>query len=314
MAASENKLFQTRIKNCTLHSTLRPSMKKYRIISEIPPSINVEGNLITFDTPKVMGIINATPDSFHSISRVSSVDEALRLASKMVGEGAEFLDVGGCSTRPGSDPPTIEAEWERIKDIIPALRKEFPQVIISVDTYRSEIAERSIAVGAQMINDISGGTLDPKIFQTAARLQVPYVLSHLKGTPKTMQQDPQYQDLLGDIYRYFTERISKVRDAGINDIILDPGFGFGKTLQHNFAILKNLHIFQDFAMPVMVGISRKSMIHKALHITPEEALNGTTALHMVALQAGVHLLRVHDVKEAVQAIKLYELIKNSDIS
>ncbi|GCD77984.1 dihydropteroate synthase [Thermaurantimonas aggregans] len=287
-------------------------MKRYNIINEIPPSINVEGKLIVFDRPKVMGILNATPDSFHSVSRVAGVDEALALAEKMVAEGAEFLDLGGCSTRPGSEPPTIETEWERIHAIIPALRKAFPDTVISVDTYRSEIARRALDAGAQMINDISGGTLDPQIFKIVAEYQVPYVLSHLKGVPKTMQDDPQYQDLIGEIYHYFSERIKKVRDTGINDIILDPGFGFGKKLEHNFLILKNLHIFQDFAMPVMVGISRKSMIHKALGISPDDALNGTTALHMAALMGGAHLLRVHDVKEAVQTIKLYELIKYTE--
>lgn len=287
-------------------------MKKYNIISEIPPSINVEGRLIVFDRPKVMGIINATPDSFHSVSRVSGVHEALKLAEKMVREGAEFIDVGGCSTRPGSEPPPMETEWERIAKIIPDLRRNFPDTVISVDTYRSEIALRAIENGAQMINDISGGTLDNQILKVVARYQVPYVISHLKGIPKTMQENPHYEDLIGEIYYYFSQRLKKVREAGINDVLLDPGFGFGKKLEHNFMILKNLHIFNDFAMPVMVGLSRKSMIHKALGISPEEALNGTTALHMAALMSGVHLLRVHDVKEAVQTIKLFELIKYSD--
>lgn len=284
-------------------------MKRYNIISEIPPSINVEGKLILFDRPKVMGIINATPDSFHSVSRVSDVNEALKLAEKMVSEGADFLDVGGCSTRPGSEPPSLETEWERIGDILPVLRKNFPETVISVDTFRSEIALRAIENGAQMVNDISGGTLDAQILKIVARYQVPYVVSHLKGIPKTMQENPEYQDLIGEIYYYFSQRLKKVREAGINDIILDPGFGFGKKLEHNFMILKNLHIFNDFAMPVMVGLSRKSMIHKALGILPEEALNGTTALHMAALMSGAHLLRAHDIKEAVQTIKLYELIK-----
>lgn len=284
-------------------------MKRYNIINEIPPGINVEGKLILFDRPKVMGIINATPDSFHSVSRVSGVDDALKLADTMVANGAEFVDVGGCSTRPGSEPPSVEAEWERIEHILPALRNTFPDVVICVDTYRSEIARRALEHGAQMVNDISGGTLDPQMLKVVAEYQVPYVVSHLKGVPKSMQENPQYQDLIGEIYHYFSQRLKKVRDTGINDIILDPGFGFGKTLEHNFMILKNLHIFHDFAMPVMVGLSRKSMIHKALGITPEEALNGTTALHMAALMAGVHLLRVHDVKEAVQTIKLYEHIK-----
>ncbi len=288
-------------------------MKRYNIINEIPPSINVDGKLILFDRPKAMGIINATPDSFHSVSRVSNVHEALKLAEKMVAEGADFLDVGGCSTRPGSEPPSIETEWERIADVLPNLRKNFPDVVISVDTFRSEIAHRAIEHGAQMVNDISGGTLDPQILKVVAKYQVPYVVSHLKGAPKTMQENPEYQDLIGEIYYYFSQRLKKIREAGINDIILDPGFGFGKKLEHNFMILKNLHIFNDFAMPIMVGLSRKSMIYKALGISPEEALNGTTALHMAALMSGAHLLRVHDVREAVQTIKLYELIKYAEV-
>lgn len=277
-----------------------------------PQYINVRGNLIDLSVPRVMGIINVTPDSFFSGSRAESEGEIIRKAAKMLEEGADFLDIGGWSSRPGAGEITPEEEMKRVINAVRAVSSEFPGAIISVDTYRSEIAERAILeYGAAIINDIAAGEADRLMFQTVARLKVPYIMMHMQGKPETMQVNPVYEDITSEIIRWFGERIARLKAMGVSDIIIDPGFGFGKNIRHNFELLKHLRDFSITGLPLLAGISRKSMIWKTLGITPEEALNGTTVLNTVALLAGADILRVHDVKEAVQAVKLVHSIKNS---
>lgn len=277
-----------------------------------PQYINVRGNLIDLSVPRVMGIINVTPDSFFSGSRAESEGEIIGKAAKMLEEGADFLDIGGWSSRPGAGEITPEEEMKRVINAVRAVSSEFPGAIISVDTYRSEIAERAILeYGAAIINDIAAGEADRLMFQTVARLKVPYIMMHMQGKPETMQVNPVYEDITSEIIRWFGERIARLKAMGVSDIIIDPGFGFGKNIRHNFELLKHLRDFSITGLPLLAGVSRKSMIWKTLGITPEEALNGTTVLNTVALLAGADILRVHDVKEAVQAVKLVHSIKNS---
>ena len=277
-----------------------------------PQNINVKGKLIDLSVPRVMGIINVTPDSFFSGSRAESEGEIIEKAGMMLEEGADFLDIGGWSSRPGAGEITPEEEMKRVINAVRVVSSEFPEAVISVDTYRSEIAERAILeYGAAMINDIAGGEADRLMFQTVARLQVPYIMMHMQGKPDTMQENPFYEDVTAEIIRWFGERIVKLHSMGVNDIIIDPGFGFGKNIRHNFELLKHLGDFSITGLPLLAGVSRKSMIWKTLGITPEEALNGTTVLNTVALLAGADILRVHDVKEAVQAVKLVQSMKNS---
>lgn len=275
-----------------------------------PQYINVKGKLIDLSVPRVMGIINVTPDSFFSGSRAESEGEIIEKAGMMLEEGADFLDIGGWSSRPGAGEITPEEEMKRVINAVRVVSSEFPEAVISVDTYRSEIAERAILeYGAAMINDIAGGEADRLMFQTVARLQVPYIMMHMQGKPDTMQENPFYEDVTAEIIRWFGERIVKLHSMGVNDIIIDPGFGFGKNIRHNFELLKHLGDFSITGLPLLAGVSRKSMIWKTLGITPEEALNGTTVLNTVALLAGADILRVHDVKEAVQAVKLVNSMK-----
>ena len=277
-----------------------------------PQNINVKGKLIDLSVPRVMGIINVTPDSFFSGSRAESEGEIIEKAGMMLEEGADFLDIGGWSSRPGAGEITPEEEMKRVINAVRVVSSEFPEAVISVDTYRNEIAERAILeYGAAMINDIAGGEADRLMFQTVARLQVPYIMMHMQGKPDTMQENPFYEDVTAEIIRWFGERIVKLHSMGVNDIIIDPGFGFGKNIRHNFELLKHLSDFSITGLPLLAGVSRKSMIWKTLGITPEEALNGTTVLNTVALLAGADILRVHDVKEAVQAVKLVQSMKNS---
>ncbi|MDX9946430.1 MAG: dihydropteroate synthase [Bacteroidales bacterium] len=277
-----------------------------------PQNINVKGKLIDLSVPRVMGIINVTPDSFFSGSRAESEGEIIEKAGMMLEEGADFLDIGGWSSRPGAGEITPEEEMKRVINAVRVVSSEFPEAVISVDTYRNEIAERAILeYGAAMINDIAGGEADRLMFQTVARLQVPYIMMHMQGKPDTMQENPFYEDVTAEIIRWFGERIVKLHSMGVNDIIIDPGFGFGKNIRHNFELLKHLGDFSITGLPLLAGVSRKSMIWKTLGITPEEALNGTTVLNTVALLAGADILRVHDVKEAVQAVKLVQSMKNS---
>jgi len=275
-----------------------------------PRFINVRGNLIDLSVPKVMGIINVTPDSFFSGSRVVLEEEIIKTAARMIEEGADIIDIGGYSSRPGAAEITQEEERTRVITALKAISREFPEAVISIDTFRSGIAaEAVLEYGAGMINDISGGEADAKMFHVVSKLQVPYIMMHMQGVPGTMQDNPVYDDVVADILRWFGERIVTLQSMGVNDIILDPGFGFGKTAAHNFELLRNLSDFSITGLPVLVGVSRKSMIWKTLGITPDEALNGTTVLNTAALLNGADILRVHDVKDAVQAVKLTEKLK-----
>lgn len=277
---------------------------------EKPRYINTGGKLIDLKIPKVMGILNITPDSFFGGSRYNTEKEIIAAAGKMLDEGAAILDVGGYSSRPGADDITQEEEGRRVIGAIKLILKEFPNAVVSVDTFRSEIAlEAVLEAGANMINDISAGDADSKMFSAVERLNVPYVMMHMKGNPATMQKHAVYDDIVADILKYFSERIFKLRSAGVKDILIDPGFGFAKTVEHNFELLRHLDDLVIAGLPIVVGISRKSMIWKTLHITADEALNGTTAMHAVALLKGADILRVHDVKEAVQTAHLVIKLK-----
>lgn len=270
-------------------------------------TLNLKGKLTTLDTPKIMGIINVTPDSFYERSRRKSIDGVLKKAQQMIEEGADYLDIGGYSTRPGAAEVSVTEEINRTVPAIEAIHSEFPYIPISVDTFRSVVAEEAINNGASVINDVSGGTLDPTMHDTVARLKVPYILMHMRGTPQNMTELANYDNVTVEVMKELQQQIVTLRQKGIADIIIDPGFGFAKNISQNFEMLRNLLHFSSFELPLLVGISRKSMIYKSLGISPEEALNGTTALHMIALQFGAHILRVHDVKEAKEAAKLYSL-------
>lgn len=277
-------------------------------------TLNAGGKLIDLSSPKVMGIINLTPDSFYAGSRKQDINEALMQAEKMLNEGAAFLDIGAYSSRPGADDISVQEETDRLLPVIEMLAGRFLDAILSVDTFRSQVAETAIKAGAHIINDISGGQLDENMFAAAARLQVPYILMHMKGTPITMNQLAQYENVFDEVFDYFSNKYYALKQAGVKDVILDPGFGFAKKTEHSYALMKRLQDFDILGLPVLVGISRKKMIHKILEITPEEALNGTTALNAIALAKGASILRVHDVKEAVQAVKIWEMVNQSILS
>jgi dihydropteroate synthase len=269
-------------------------------------TINLGGELIDFSVPIVMGIINVTPDSFYNGGKMGDEKVLLSTVEKMVNEGASVIDVGGISTRPGAQLPSTKIELGRLLPAVEAIRKEYPNVPLSIDTFRSWVAVRIIdEFGPVIVNDISGGSLDSKMFETIGKLSVPYILSHIKGSPGNMQDNPEYNDVIKDISIYLTERVKKLTKYGVNDVIIDPGFGFGKKLEHNFEILNRLDSFKVFQLPVMVGMSRKSMIWKALENEPQDALNGTTVANTMALLGGADILRVHDVKEAVEAVKIF---------
>lgn len=272
--------------------------------------INCKGQLIDLSEPKVMGIINITPDSFFSGSRANSDKEILSKAEQMLKEGATFLDLGAYSSRPGADDISEEEELRRMTPSVEMILKEYPEAILSIDTYRSKVAQRSIEAGAAIINDISAGKLDEKMLKTVADLQVPYIMMHMKGTPQTMKDLNQYEDLAGDILFYFSERIAAARKLGINDLIIDPGFGFAKNIAQNFELLSKLELFKNLELPLLAGLSRKSMIWKKLGISPDDALNGTTSLNTIALLKGADILRVHDVKEAIECINLTNQVLN----
>ena len=277
-----------------------------------PKYINVAGKLLDLSIPRVMGIINVTPDSFYEGSRVTGDRDIVSTAVRMIREGADILDVGGYSSRPGAESVSSEVEKKRVLNAIRLISRELPEAIISIDTFRSEIALEAVGeCGAHIINDISGGEADKKMFGVLRRLNVPYIMMHMQGTPATMQKNPKYDDVVADILKWFSKKIVALQSAGVKDIILDPGFGFGKTKAHNFEMLKNLGDFAVAGLPVLTGISRKSMIWKTLDITPEDALNGTSVLNAVALLNGADILRVHDVKEAVQTVRLVLELNNS---
>ncbi len=272
-------------------------------------TININGEIIDLSQPRVMGIINVTPDSFYSGSRKSSIKEVIKTAQKMLEEGATFLDIGGYSSRPGADDISESDEISRIVEPIKATVKEFPQAMISIDTFRSNVAKAGIDAGASIINDISGGQLDQKMLETVARLNVPYIAMHMRGTPQNMKKLMDYDDVLKEVVEFFSKVIHDSNELGIKDVIIDPGFGFAKTAEQSFHLLKNLDYFNWLEQPILVGVSRKSMIYRTLGITSDEALNGTSVLNTLALFKGANILRVHDVKEAVEAIKLVEYIK-----
>lgn len=253
-----------------------------------------------------MGILNLTPDSFFGESRVLGSREVLiEKVTKMVSEGADMLDLGGYSTRPGAVDVTLEEEIQRIVPAVEWIAEAFPSVLISVDTFRAKVAEAAVSSGAHLVNDISAGSLDPKMLETVGKLEIPYIAMHMRGNPQTMQKKTNYSDILVELLNYFAEKTALCRKFGIKDVIIDPGFGFAKTIEQNYWLLRNLKYFQALSLPILAGVSRKSMIYKALGVSPEEALNGSTALHMYALTQGANILRVHDVKEAKETLTLY---------
>ncbi len=269
-------------------------------------TLNCKGRLLVIDKPVVMGIINATPDSFYRGSRFTGTDQTLLQAEEMLKQGATILDIGGQSTRPGSEKISVEEELKRVVKPIEEIAKNFPEAFISIDTYYSKVADEAVAAGASIVNDISAGNMDENLISTIVKLKVPYVLMHMQGTPQQMQQQPQYQNVTSEVLDFLIAKKQALHQAGITDIIVDPGFGFGKTIAHNFALLKHLSVFSMLKAPILLGISRKSSIYKTLGTTAEEALNGTTVLNTIGLLNGASVLRVHDVKEAVESIKLLQ--------
>lgn len=267
---------------------------------------------LDFDHPMVMGILNATPDSFHSGSRVNR-DNAMAMAADMIQQGADMLDLGGQSSRPGATKIGPDQEWERIAPILQGLVDRWPRMTVSVDTFHAKVAEKAIRAGARMVNDISAGTLDPDLPHVVAKHGVPFVMMHMQGTPKTMQVAPHYQDVVSEVCAHLSERVGYMRSLGIEQLILDPGFGFGKRIEDNYALLSRLLELQGLGCPLLIGLSRKSMIYKALNLTPEEALNGSTALHAWALERGASILRVHDVAPAVECVRLHQYLRGSQL-
>ncbi len=267
-------------------------------------SLNCKGRLVLIDRPLVMGILNINDDSFYAASRVHNEDELLKKVNQMLSEGADILDIGGQSTRPGSNRIPVDEELSRVLPAIKLIAKEFPDALLSIDTYQAEVAGKSVEAGASIVNDISAGEMDSDMISTVANLKVPYICMHTKGVPDTMQEQTEYEDVTKEVLDYFIKKIKQCRLAGINDIIVDPGFGFGKNIVQNFTLLKNFSLFKILEAPLMAGLSRKSSIYKTLHVPVEDSLNGSTVLHTIALQNGANILRVHDVKEAREAVTL----------
>jgi len=271
-------------------------------------SLNIKGKIFDLSKPKVMGILNITPDSFYNNSRTNSIDEALRKTETFLNDGATFIDIGGYSSRPGAKDISTDEELGRLIPVVEAINKNIPEAIISIDTFRAKVAEETILAGAHIINDIASGDMDDKMFETVARLQVPYIMMHMQGTPQNMQQNPVYDNVLLDVIDYLAKKIDTLKKLKVHDVIIDPGFGFGKTIEHNYELLNQMQEFKIFKLPVLAGFSRKGMIYKVLKNTAAEALNGTTILNTIALQKGAKILRVHDVKEAVECVKLVEML------
>ena len=279
--------------------------------TKYPLTINVNGQLMEFSHTQVMGILNVTPDSFYAHSRKQTETEILARAHQIVDEGASIIDLGAYSSRPNALDVSESEEMQRLRNALQIIRRELPDAILSIDTFRADVARMCVEeYGAAIINDISAGQMDNRMFPTIAQLGVPYIIMHMQGTPQNMQDSPHYDNLLKEVFYYFSEKVQRLRDLGVKDIILDPGFGFGKTIEHNYQLMNHLEEFNVFQLPLLVGISRKSMIYKLLGTTPEEALNGTTVLNTIALQKGAHLLRVHDVKAAVETVTLTDKMKN----
>lgn len=267
--------------------------------------INVNGRLMDLSCPQVMGILNVTPDSFYAGSRKQTEEEIAARAQQILAEGGSIIDIGAYSSRSNAEHISAEEEMKRLRNGLEIIRREHPDAVLSVDTFRADVARMCVEeYGVAIVNDIAAGNMDSEMFSTIARLGVPYIMMHMQGTPQNMQQHPHYEDVLREVLYYFSEKVQRLRDMGVKDIILDPGFGFGKTIEHNYELLNQMEEFAIFELPLLVGVSRKSMIYKLLGITPEEALNGTTVLHTIALMKGANILRVHDVKEAVEAVRL----------
>lgn len=274
-------------------------------------SLNVRGRLLDLSKPQVMGILNVTPDSFYAGSRMETEEAVRRRVKQIIAEGGSMIDVGAYSSRPGAADVSAEEEMERLRRGMRIVREEAPEIPVSVDTFRADVAKMAVEeLGVDIINDISGGELDKEMFKTVAKLGVPYILMHMKGTPQTMQQAPHYDDLMKEVMLYFAEKVQQLRDLGQKDIVLDPGYGFAKTIDHNYELLKHQEMLEVFELPLLVGVSRKSMIYRFLGSSPEDALNGTTVLNTLALQKGANILRVHDVKEAVEVVRLVEKFSN----
>lgn len=273
-------------------------------------NLNIRGRLYSLTQPRVMGILNLTPDSFFEGSRVTGTDAALRRVEEMIAQDVDIIDVGAISSRPGSALADEQEERRRLEKPLKAICRKFPQLIVSVDTYRSSIARLAADCGAHIINDISGGIYDDLMFKTVGELQLPYIMMHLRGTPTNMQDNPIYEDVVRDLLRYFSEKLDMARQNGIHDVIIDPGFGFAKTMEHNYTLLARLKEFEILDRPLLVGISRKSMLYRLLGTRPEEALNATTAANMIALGNGAAILRVHDVKEARECVKIHMATSN----
>ena len=274
-------------------------------------TINIKGKLMDFSSPKIMGILNITPDSFYDGGMFDSNKKILKQVEKMLEDGADIIDIGGCSSKPGSKKVITDDEIKRVIPTIELIKSKFNEAIISVDTFRSEVAKKAVNSGASIVNDISAGELDPNMFNCVAKLGIPYIMMHMQGSPQTMQNKPKYNNVVNDIITNLSKKIFRARELGIIDIVVDPGFGFGKTLEHNYQILNDLSFFKELDCPILVGISRKSMIYKILNNDPKNALNGTTCLNTVALSKGANILRVHDVKEAKEIIRLTNFLVSS---
>jgi dihydropteroate synthase len=275
-------------------------------------TLNCRGRLVDLCTPKIMGIINATPDSFYSKSRVATSDDLKIRIEQMIEDGVDIIDIGAYSSRPNAEHISQEEELNRLLPLVEFIKKEYPNLLVSIDTFRAKVADECIQRGADLINDISGGQIEDELLEVIANKEVPYILMHMRGTPQTMMQYTQYEHLANELLLYFSKGIQKAKKAGIKDVIIDPGFGFSKTLEQNYQLLNNLELLNSLEAPLLIGISRKSMISKALNTTAEKSLNGTTALHMIALSKGAKILRVHDVKEAVECVKLHQLLNSSN--
>lgn len=280
-----------------------------------PIYMNVKGRLLDLSTPQVMGILNVTPDSFYSDSRMQTEKDIADRAQQIIDEGASIIDIGAYSSRENAEHISAEEEMNRLRTGLEILNRNHPDAVISVDTFRAEVAEQCVKeYGVAMINDISAGEMDNRMFATVAELGVPYIMMHMQGTPQNMQNEPHYDNLMKEVFLYFATKVQQLRDLGVKDIILDPGFGFGKTLEHNYELMAHLDEFSVFELPLLVGVSRKSMIYKLLGGTPQDSLNGTTVLDTVALMKGAHILRVHDVREAVETVRMTEKIKHYSYS
>lgn len=273
-------------------------------------TLNCDGKLLDLGTPKIMGVINVTPDSFFADSRQEALADILLVAEQMLEAGADILDIGGMSSRPGAEIITVDQELQRVIAPIKAIKERFPEAIISIDTVHASVASEAVKVGASIINDISAGRIDQEMYDTVAKLGVPYILMHMRGTPATMQQQPDYEDVVREILDFFIQEVALLRQKGVKDIVVDPGFGFGKTVRQNYELLQGLNLFQILEVPVLAGVSRKSMINKLLGIGPSEALNGTSVVHLLALQNGASILRVHDVKEAREVVKIWQFMED----